>query len=136
MQISMKVSYKLILWFLVGMVKLPKIINSQCFYNISKKAGDEVDFLHADKHESLLHVYTNILGVFIQTSQSIHSSSIWFVVMQQRVTILNLGKNAVKCSSVAAAFVFYCDAKNFDILRGSSHVRCFLFYIILYYLKE
>ena len=49
---------------------------------------------------------------------------------------LSSWKNAIKCSSVAAAFAFYCDAKHFDILRGSSHVRCFLFYIILYYLKE
>ena len=29
--------------------------------------------------------------------------------------------------SVATAFVFYCDAKYSDILRGSSHVCCCLF---------
>ena len=29
--------------------------------------------------------------------------------------------------SVAATFVFYCDVKHLDILRGSSHVYCYLF---------
>ena len=28
---------------------------------------------------------------------------------------------------IATAFVFYCDAKHSDILRGSIHVRCYLF---------
>ena len=27
-------------------------------------------------------------------------------------------------------YVFYCDAKHSDILRGSSHVRCYLFTVI------
>ena len=26
-------------------------------------------------------------------------------------------------------FVFYCDAEHSDILRGSSHVFCYLFYL-------
>ena len=26
-------------------------------------------------------------------------------------------------------FVFYCDAKHSDILRGSSHVHCYLFFM-------
>ena len=33
----------------------------------------------------------------------------------------------MKYFSVATAFVFYYDAKNSDPLRGSSHVRCYLF---------
>ena len=28
---------------------------------------------------------------------------------------------------LATAFVFYCDAKHLDTLRGSSHVSCYLF---------
>ena len=31
----------------------------------------------------------------------------------------------IKRKSIATAFVFYCDAKHSDTLRGSSHVRCF-----------
>ena len=34
----------------------------QCLYNISKKKLDEVDFLHADKHQSFLQVDFNTLG--------------------------------------------------------------------------
>ena len=56
MQISMKVCYKLILWFWWGwssFPKVPKIASWQCLYNISKKElRDEVDFLHGDKHQS------------------------------------------------------------------------------------
>ena len=59
MGISMKVSYKLILWFSWGwprIPKIPKIASSQCFYNISKKVDrDEVDILHADKHQHFGH---------------------------------------------------------------------------------
>ena len=29
--------------------------------------------------------------------------------------------------SIAAAFLFYCDAKHSDALLGSSHVCCYLF---------
>ena len=32
---------------------------------------------------------------------------------------------------VATAFVFYCDAKHSDILWGSSHVHCYLFFFAL-----
>ena len=35
--------------------------------------------------------------------------------------------------SVATAFVFYCDAKHSDILRGSSHVLCYLLSLFLIY---
>ena len=57
-QTSMKVSYKLILWFLMGMVK-----HSQSYQNskfamslqyLKKEVRDEVDFLHADQHQSFL----------------------------------------------------------------------------------
>ena len=55
MGISMKVCYKLILWFSWGwpsIPQIPKIASSQCFYNISEKVDrDEVDILHADKHQ-------------------------------------------------------------------------------------
>ena len=67
MQISMKVSYKLILWFLMGMVK-----HSQSYQNskfamslqyLKKEVRDEVDFLHADKHQSFLQVDFNTLSI-------------------------------------------------------------------------
>ena len=47
-----------------GIPKVLKITSSQCLYNISKKeVRDEVDFLHADKHQSFLQVDSNTLGI-------------------------------------------------------------------------
>ena len=69
MQISMKVSYKLILWYLMGwsrVLKVPKIASLQCLYKyLKKEVRDEVDFLHADKHQSFLQVNFNTFGIKI-----------------------------------------------------------------------
>ena len=65
----MKVSYKLILRFLMGMAK-----HSQSFQNnkfamslqyLKKEVRDAVDFLQADKHQSFLQVDFNTLGIKI-----------------------------------------------------------------------
>ena len=67
MQISMKVSYKLILWFLMGMVKHSQSSQNSKFamslQYLKKEVRDEVDFLHADKHQSFLQVDLNTLGI-------------------------------------------------------------------------
>ena len=34
----------------------------------------------------------------------------------------------IKDFSVATTFVFYCDVKRSGILRGSSRIRCYLFF--------
>ena len=41
---------------------------------LQKEVSDEVDFLHADKHESLLQVYCMILIGMIKHSQSSQNS--------------------------------------------------------------
>ena len=67
MQISMKVSFKLIQWFLMGMDK--HFQNSQnrkfamSLQYLVKGVRDEVDFLHADKHQSFLQVNFNTLTI-------------------------------------------------------------------------
>ena len=67
MQISMKVSYKLILWFLMGMVKHSQSSQNSKFamslQYLKKEVRDEVDFLHADKHQSFLQVDFNTLSI-------------------------------------------------------------------------
>ena len=67
MQINIQVSYKLILWFWCGWSNIPKVLKIAslgCLYNISKKdVRDEVDFLHADKHQTFLQVDFNTLGI-------------------------------------------------------------------------
>ena len=51
----MKVSRKLILWFLMGMIELSQSSQNSKFALSSqyrkKEVRDEVDFLHADKHQ-------------------------------------------------------------------------------------
>ena len=43
------------------MPKAPKITSSQCLQFLKKERRDEVDFLHADKHEFFLQVDLSIL---------------------------------------------------------------------------
>ena len=56
----MKVSYKLILWFFMWMVRYLKFqssLNSKfamALQYLKKEVTDKVDFLHADKHRSFL----------------------------------------------------------------------------------
>ena len=63
MQISMKASYKLILWILMGMVKYSQSSQHskfQCLYNISKKKLEmKLFFLPAENRQSFLQVDFN-----------------------------------------------------------------------------
>ena len=47
-------------WGCSSIFKVPKIASLQCHCNISVS---EVDFLHADKHQSFPKVYFNSLGI-------------------------------------------------------------------------
>ena len=65
-QINMKVPYKLILRFLMGTARNSQSSQNSKFamslqYGIRKL--DNVDFLHADKHQNLLQVDFNTLGI-------------------------------------------------------------------------
>ena len=180
-QISMKVSYKLTLWFLMGMTKNYQSSQNSKFaitlQYLKKEVRDEVNFLHADKHESFLQVdfntfdikvsYTVIPSLLMGTikhSQSTQSKK--FVIslqyLKKEVTdgvhFLHAGKHQsfyelilslmmevagdihrtqnrkfviflqyLKEKVFATAFVFYWNAKHSDILRASSHVRCYFF---------
>ena len=48
---------------------------------IKKKVSDEVDCLHADKHQSFLHIKTMILMGMVKHSQSSYNSK--FVIFLQ-----------------------------------------------------
>ena len=57
------------------MPKLPKrILCNICLQYLKKKLRDEVDFLHADKHESLPQIDTMILMGMVKHSQSSQNS--------------------------------------------------------------
>ena len=98
-------------WVWSSILKVLKVISLQYLYNISKKEVRKgVHFLHADEHQSF---YKLGLLFLMEVTRYVQST-------QNR----ELG---IFLQSVAATFVFYCDAKHSDILRGSSHVYCYLF---------
>ena len=76
---------------------------------LKKEVRDEVDFLHADKHQSFLQVNFNTLG--IKGSYNIKYD-------QQNFTLV------IKYFRTLATFVFCCKTKHSDILHGPNHVRC------------
>ena len=66
MKVSMKVLYKLKLWFLIGMIKDSQISWNSKFAVSLQYLKREVRwswFLHADKHQSLLQVDFNTLSI-------------------------------------------------------------------------
>ena len=67
--------------------------------------------MHAGKHQSF---YKLALSFLIEVSKYVQST-------KNKKLVMFLKKNIKK-----TAFVFYCDAERSYILRGSSHVRCYL----------
>ena len=67
MHISMKVSRKLILWFLMGMIELSQSSQNSKFALSSqyrkKEVRDKVDFLHADKHQDFSQFNFSTLNI-------------------------------------------------------------------------
>ena len=63
----MKACYKLVVWFWWGwssIVKVPKIASLQCINKVKKKkVQDQVDILHADKHQSFPKLYSYTFGI-------------------------------------------------------------------------
>ena len=64
---SMNIFYKLILWFLIGMIRHSQNSQNSKFamslQYLKKEVRDEVDFLHADKHQSFLPVDFSTLAI-------------------------------------------------------------------------
>ena len=99
-------------WVWSSILKVLKVISLQYLYNISKKeVRKRVHFLHAGEHQSF---YKLGLLFLMEVARYVQRT-------QNRKLVIFFAK------SVAAIFVFYCDAKHSDILRGSSHVCCHLF---------
>ena len=66
MKIKIRVFYKLVVSFLLVITKHAQITQNSEFvisFHISKYNGDEVDFLHADKYQTILQVGVINLGV-------------------------------------------------------------------------
>ena len=107
--LDIKDSCKVILSLLIDMIKHSQSTQSNKFpislQYLKKKVRNGVHFLYADEHQ-------------VQSAQN-----------RKLVIFLQYIKK-----SVATAFVFYCDANYSNILRGSSHVCCHLFFVLLSFL--
>ena len=108
----------MILSSLMGMIKHSHITQSNKFAISSQYVKKEVsnggDIWHADKRQSFFKLVLSFLKKVARQVQNTRNKKL--VVFLQYIK-----KNCHNC------FVFYCDAKHSDILRGSSHVRCYLF---------
>ena len=102
----------------MGMIKHSHITQSNKFAISSQYAKKEVsnegDIWHADKRQSFFKLVLSFLKKVARQVQNTRNKKL--VVFLQYIK-----KNCRNC------FMFYCDAKHSDILRGSSHVRCYLF---------
>ena len=111
--LGIKDAYKVILSVLLGMIKHSQSTRSNKFtisLQYLEKRSQGVHFLCADEHQSFYKLGLSFLvGVarYVQSTQN------------RKLVIFLL--------SVAATSVFYCDTKHEDVLRGSSHVYCYLF---------
>ena len=115
--------------------------------------SDAVDFLHVDKHESLLQIDTNIFWWVwssipefpkkssLQCLYNISKKKLWLEFSIFDVSyrfLMKVARHSTKKgillnfinilrSNTATAFVFSCDAKQSDTLLGFIHVCCYLF---------
>ena len=69
--------------------------------------------MYADKHQSL---YKLALSFFMEVGRHVQN------IQKKLIIFLQFIKKKEE-----TAFVFYCDVKHLHILRGSSHVCCYLF---------
>ena len=105
---------------------------------------DEVDFLHSDKHESLLQIDNKFFDGYGQAfpkfpkKQVCNVFTISLKKLDMKLTFLmqiNIKVSsqfistlwASKFSTLLYKVFYYCDAKYLDNLLGSSHVCCYLF---------
>ena len=116
--LSIKVSYKVILLLLLGMIKHSQSTQSNKFaislQYLKKEVSNRGHFRHADKRRSF---YKLILSFSMEVTRHVQNTQ----NRKLRIFLQYIKKNGRNC------FVFYCDAKHSDILQESSHVRCYLF---------
>ena len=105
--LGIKDAYKVLLSFLLGMIKHSESTQSNKFaISLQKRSLERSSFFACRWTSKFLQVE---IIVFDGSGQSTQTRKL--VIFLQRV---------------AAAFVFYCDAKHSDISWGSSHVYCYI----------
>ena len=114
MQINIKVSHKLI-----SLSSIPKVLKVTSFQYLKKEVRNGVHFLHAVKHQSSYKVTLSFLMEVARHVQSTQNKKLVMFFQYIKKKLLQL----FLCSIVMQ--------KKSGILRGSSQVRCYLFYIKL-----
>ena len=101
------------------MIKHSQITQSNKFaislHYLKKEVSNVGNFWHADKRQSFDKL---VLCFLIEVTR--HTQNTKLVVFLQYIK-----KNCCNC------FVFSCDVKHRDILRGSIHVCCYLFALFI-----
>ena len=110
--LSIKDAYKVLLSFLLGMIKHSQSTQSNKFATslqyLKKEVRKGIHFLYADGHQSFYKI------IVFDGSGQIYSK-------YPKKEVGNVFEK-----SVAAPFVFYCDVKHLDTSCGSSHVYCYI----------
>ena len=138
MQVSMKVCYKLILWFLMGLVKHSRSSQNSLYIVAKKNLETKMVFcMQMNFKVSYKLILTLWLSKF-STRWYYHNWLPWSNILKVRkvaslqylftISKKNLG---IKVCPKHPKY-FYFDAKHLDILRGSSHVYCYLSLIKFY----
>ena len=104
----------------MGMIKHSQITQSNKFaislQYLKKVVRNGGHFWHSDKRQSF---YKLVLSFLMEVARHVQNTQNRNLV----IFLQYMKKNS--CNY----FVFYCDAKHSDILWGSSHVRCYLFWL-------
>ena len=104
------------------MIKHSQITQSNKFaislHYLKKEVSNVGNFWHADKRQSF---YKLVLCFLIEVTGHVQNTQNTKLV----IFLQYIKKNCCNC------FVFHCDAKHPDILRGSIHVCCYLFALFI-----
>ena len=108
---------------------------------LKKEVRDEVDFLHANKHQSFLNFNTGHQSVLQgdtiiidghDQAFSKYSTSLQYlyIITRKKSAIKFCNKNMIN-EIFTSVIKYFSDAKHSDISRGSGHVFCYLFTMFL-----
>ena len=111
----------------MSMIKHSQITQSNKFaislQYLKKDVGKGGHFWHVDKRQSFCKL---VLSFWMEVAEHVRNT-------QNRKLVVFLQYIMKNCRNW---FVFYCDAKHWDILRDSSHVRCYLLLLFLFLKKN
>ena len=123
LQMNVKGFFKLLLSFYVCVTRHTQITQDSKFavslQYLKKELSDEVDFLHADKHESLLQIDSMILMGIVKHSQSSQNSMF-------TMSLCNISKNKLKMKLVFCMEINIKVSEKFISTLWASFLQGFL----------